>query len=221
MESDFQRKQLTLGVGSANKNKPPKNRFRDNNTKNIMKKLVLSLVFAASAVMSFGQGQITFQNTSGTAVTFLGGSAVALADSLTAVLWFSATQPATLGSMTPIASTAVGQLSGTPVVGRFGGGVVTTPNTIAAGADGWFGVSIQSGFASLASLGSQVGSSGPFFRPTGAGGVAQPTNLTTVPVVNPNNYGALGSIAVVVPEPSVIVLAVLGAGALLLRRKKA
>lgn len=185
-----------------------------------MKKLVLSLVFAASAMVSFGQGQITFQNTSGTSVTFAGGSAVALADSLTAVLWFSATQPGSLGSMTPIASTAVGQLSGTSVVGRFGGGVVTTPNTIGPGANGWFGVSIQSGFASLASLGSQVGSSGPFLRPTGAGGVAQPTNLTTVPVPNPNNYGALGSIAVV-PEPSVIALAVLGAGALLLRRKKA
>lgn len=182
-----------------------------------MKKILLTLALAASTVASFGQGQITFQNTSGTSVRFAADdAAVALADGLTAVLWFSAVQPGDLGSMTPIASTAVGQLSGTPVAGRFGGGVITTPNSIAPGADAWFAVSVQGNFVSLANLGAMLGSSGPFLRPTGAGGVAQPTNLTTALT----GYGQLGAISVV-PEPSVIVLAVLGAGALFFRRKKA
>jgi hypothetical protein len=181
-----------------------------------MKKLVLSLVFAAGTLASFGQGQITFQNTSTTLVRFASdSSSVVLADSLTAVLWFTATDPGSLGSMTPIASTAVGQLSGTPVAGRFGGGVITTPNTIAPGADGWFAVSVQDGFAGLGDLGVLVGSSGPFLRPTGAGGVAQPTNLTTALT----GYGQLSSISVV-PEPSVIALALAGVGLLLMRRKK-
>lgn len=182
-----------------------------------MKKLVLSLVFAASTIASFGQGQVTFQNTSGTSVT-LNGAAVTLANNLTAVLWFSPATPVpgSISSMTPIASTQVGQLSGTAVAGRFGGGVITTPNTIALGADAHFAVTVQQNFVSLANLGTQVGASGPFLRPTGAGGTDQPENLTT-PLVG---YGTLGAITIV-PEPATITLAIVGIGALLLRRRKA
>lgn len=181
-----------------------------------MKKLILTLIVAAGAISSYGQGQITLQNSSSTLVTFASsGASVTLADSLTAVLWFSATQPADLGSMTPIASTAVGQISGTAVAGRFGGGVITTPNSIAPGDDAWFAVSVQGNFVDLNNLGSQMGSSGPFLRPTGAGGIAQPTNLYTATT----GYGQLGAIAVV-PEPSVLALALAGAGVLIFRRKR-
>jgi len=190
-----------------------------------MKQLLTIAVIGLCAVVSNAQGLINFANSSGSKVFFEGGAEVASTDGFTATLWEAAipeggtaadVDPST---MVQIGSGNVGFIGATPVAGRIGAGTVATgfaEGTIAAfqvrvtgivGADAYEGQS--------AILTRNVG---------GASGSTTPaSSLTTIPSPNPNNLTALGVINVsmaAVPEPSVIVLGMVGAGLLWFRRKK-
>jgi hypothetical protein len=182
-----------------------------------MKKIIVMAIAVFAVVAAHAQGTVVFANSTGSLVTLPGGASAPNTGSLIATLWFSPTQGGTLVSL---GTTPVGQISGTPVAGRFSGGTLTTPDVanggIAPAGNAYFQVTISG------SLGGQAytGQSALLFRPTG-GGLVAAQNLYSVPNPNPNNYTGLGPIALVpVPEPSVIALAAAGIGFIMLRRRK-
>jgi len=183
-----------------------------------MKKLIVTAVALFTAVAAYAQGSVVFANSTGSLVTLPGGISAPNNGTLEATLWFSPTQG---GTLVELGTTLVGQIAGTPVPGRFGGGTILTPDVanggIAPAGNAYFMVTVAGTYNGVL----YTGQSELLYRPTG-GGLVAAQNLYTVPPTNPNNYTGLGPIGLTaVPEPSVIAMAILGAGVLLLRRKKA
>lgn len=183
-----------------------------------MKKIIATLVVAFAAVAAHAQGTVVFANSTGSLITLPGGIAAPNTGTLVATLWFSPTQN---GTLVALATTDVGEIAGTAVAGRIGGGTITTPDVanggIAPAGNAYFRITVAGSVGGV----EYTGQSDLLYRPTG-GGLVAAQNLYSVPNPNPNNYTGLGPIGLtVVPEPSVIAMAILGAGVLLLRRKKA
>ncbi len=183
-----------------------------------MKKILATILVSAACLSAYAQGTVVFANNAATLVTLQGGGAAPTDGSFTVTLWFSSTLG---GSLTQLGTAPLGILSGNPVAGRFNGGTLTTPDVanggIAAGGNGYFQVSVAGSLSGVA----YTGQSALLFRPTG-GGLIPAQNLTSVPNPNPNGYTALAPITLVpVPEPAVVTLALVGAGILMFRRRKA
>lgn len=189
-----------------------------------MKKAIL-LAAGLLAVASFNagaQGTVTFANSNTSLVTAeVGGPAVptglnsGYGGLLVGLFW--GVQGSSEDQLIQIGATAAIN----PLAGRYSGGTRTTGVGTAAGATATFQVRAWSADlgatwaeAQLSNATGWIGSSALFTSATGGAGEppSTPINLnTSVP----------GFAVTLVPEPSVIALAVLGAGALFFRRKKA
>lgn len=174
-----------------------------------MKKLILSVAaLVVTLASSYGQGQLFFSNrilpsidarVSSTGANQLGGFAVGPAQ---AQLFIS---NAAGDAVTPIASSLT---------------AFRTGSAAAAGYISGFGVTVPGVDAGTTIKVIMVGFEGSDFASAGAKGKSAPIDVTlgggTIPV--PNLTGLQGF--AIVPEPSTIVLGVLGAAALLFRRRK-
>jgi hypothetical protein len=189
-----------------------------------MKKLLLTAAAIAASLNLYAQGTVTFQNSTATLVqNGLTGLPVAEADGIRAMLYWAPASDA--NNFTPISgATVVGKAGALTVAGRFSGGTATTGAATAPGAGAWFqvkawelayGTTYEIASAAPASGGRQAlrGESNKFLT-------SSTGNPPLTPAVNLATSGLQG-FTVVVPEPSVIALGLIGAGALLaLRRRK-
>jgi hypothetical protein len=187
-----------------------------------MKKLILTAVAVAASLNLYAQGTVVFQNsTSSLVINSLTGNPAANADGIRAQLyWAPLSDP---NNYRPIGAVAT---VGVPTAGRYLAGTRTTGTETPAGQGAWFqvkawelsyGGSYEIAAAAPAAGGRQAlrGVSNQFM--TAATG-----NPTAVPPIAPVNLATSGlqGITLVVPEPSVIALGLLGAGALLLLRRR-
>jgi hypothetical protein len=191
-----------------------------------MKKLALTAVGLLASLNLFAQGVVSFQNSSTTLVTFgteLGnsgktpGAAVASADGIrVALYWAPDSAPNSYVQIGAVATVGV------PLAGRYSGGNRTTGNETAPASAAWFqvkafelayGGTYEAAIAAPASGGRVAfrGESNKFHCSTGNPPLLPATNLSTA---------GLEGFTVNVPEPSVIALGLLGAGALLLMRRR-
>lgn len=193
-----------------------------------MKKLLLIATCMLASLAAYAQGTVTFANSAATLVKFgttadvpvaLQGLALPTGTTATpsdfraALYWLNPTTSAfeQLGAAATIA----------PVAGRFSGGTRTTGAGTVAGTAGTFMVKVWSGGAALSSYEAAVasgsasvfvGESASFSNATGGAGSppgpAQAlSGFTGITNVRP------------VPEPSIVALGLLGAAALLIRRR--
>lgn len=191
-----------------------------------MKKILASFVagaLLASTTSALAQGTVTFSNsaTSLVRIGFLGGDPVPVGTTsgfgglLVGLFW--GVTGSTQDQLVQIGATATIN----PQPGRYSGGTRTTGAGTTPGASAVFQVRAWSAdlgadwatAANAAGATGWIGVSATFTSATGGAGSppSTPVNLNaTVP-----------GFAVGVPEPSVVALAVLGAGALLFRRRKA
>lgn len=180
-----------------------------------MKKLLIALAAVMITAASYGQGQVVFANKVGTTVdapVFIEGTQNGPGPTYSAQLYLSAN-----GALTALTPTATFRAKGTT------GAALTadrywTPNStidvaVQPGSDATFVVrawlTSAGSFDAAKAANNGWGQSDPFVVNVG-GGTLPPANLTTLKTFNVH----------VVPEPSIIALGVLGASALLLRRRK-
>ncbi len=183
--------------------------------------IVAAALLAIAGQKAFAQGTVVFNNSNASLVTYAPGSpdsgSLAVGNTvLLALYWGPAGSAA--GALTQIGgTTTIG-----PVVGRYSGGTRTTGAGTAAGATAVFQVKAWSASMgatyeeALTRNGGYIGAS-PLFT-SSTGGVGQPASAAV-----PLSATAVGFAVtfVPVPEPGTIALGLLGATALLLRRKKA
>jgi len=176
-----------------------------------MKKLILTAVAVMVSVAAFAQGQITFNNrVSGVVdarVTFADGPNIGqgVGAGYTAQL-FGGADANSLAALLP--STTF-RTSSAAAQGYVNGVTVTVPG-IDSGAKATIVMRV------FDSTSAKVGESAPIVLTLG-GGLAVPANLEGLQAFT---ITAGGGGTPIVPEPSTIALAVLGVGALLLRRRK-
>jgi len=178
-----------------------------------MKKLILASAVLLTAIGVYAQGTVLFVNGPTTLVT-MGGVGVPAGTTFSINLYYaqdSATAPA------DSAFAAIGNPVNFLAPGRFNGGVRTTPATTQAGQAAWFHVrGWETAFgnsyeAAVAAGATRIGQSDKF-KLTVASITGTPTPLTS-----PGGFAGM----VIVPEPSVIALSILGlTGLLVLRRRR-
>lgn len=178
-----------------------------------MKKLILASATLLTAIGVYAQGTVLFQNNASTVVT-LSGAPVPAGTTFSINLYYapdSATAPA------DSAFAAIGNPVNFLTPGRFNGGVRTTPNTTQPGQAAWFHVrawetSFGNSYEAAVLAGAvRVGVSDKFKLTVGS-----PTGTPT-PLTSAGGFTGL----VIVPEPSVIALSILGlTGLLVLRRRR-
>jgi len=178
-----------------------------------MKKLILASAMLLTAIGVYAQGTVTFVNNAATVVT-LGGAPVQAGTTFSINLYYavdSATAPA------DSAFAAIGNPVNFLTPGRFNGGIRTTPATTQPGQAAWFQArawetSFGNSYETAVAAGAiRVGQSEKFKLTVGS-----PTGTPT-PLTSAGGFTGL----VIVPEPSVIALSVLGlAGLLVLRRRR-
>lgn len=183
-----------------------------------MKRTLLAIVAITASVGVLAQGQISFANDifsvpptaeqpNGAVVGDMGGVPIDGAAG-----WAQLYAPNAQGSYEPVGA-AVNFLTGS-FAGYFAGGVRNVPNVV-PGASGMIDVrawldSAGQTYEAAVATGINYGMSGPFEVATGGAGSppSVPGNMTAMPAFN------------LVPEPSTTALGVIGAFALLLRRRK-
>jgi hypothetical protein len=187
-----------------------------------MKKLIVSSVLVAglcASLSAYAQGTIQFDTTGGGYIYV--GPGTAEADKLAvdlggAELWFGATKLAGFS-----ASTTPNMVMSTSDFGVFtaNGGASyvlagVTAGTTASGLNVRFWMGAYGDWDAAVAAGDRRAESGPFSNPTGGGGSppGAPATLTGMPALHLN--------ASVIPEPSTLVLAGLGAAALLMYRRR-
>jgi len=191
-----------------------------------MKKLAIMAAAVFATVNIFAQGTVNFSNIGGGGITnSLTSARVIVGSTFMVQLYYSpdsASAPAD-DLLMPLAG--VGTIG--PIPGIYSAGVRTAPVT-PAGASAWFqvraweaafGTSYEAALANSQSVGGRlalVGKSNTFKVNT--------SDPTLIPPENAANLIAAGLqgflITPVIPEPSVIGLGLLGAGALLLLRRR-
>ncbi len=182
-----------------------------------MKKLLIALAAVMITVASYGQGQVVFANKVGTAVdapVLITGTQDGPGPNWTSQLFLQGAN----GSLTALTPTATFRPRGTSGAGLTADRYWVTPSTpvdvaVTPGTDANFVV--RAWLTSLGSFDAAKASGGGFgesaaFAVTVGGGTLPPANLVNLKTFN----------VVPVPEPSIIALGVLGASALLLRRRK-
>ena len=180
-----------------------------------MKKLLIALAAVMITAATYGQGQVVFANRVGAAgldapVTVLGSNpSVGPGATWSAQLYLSS--GGSLTALTPASTFRAAGTGAAATADRYWVNQTVDVPGVASGGNATFVVRAwQTSLGSYdAAVGKAWGESAPFTVSVG-GGTLPPANLTT-----------LQSFTVqVVPEPSVIALGVLGAAALLLRRRK-
>jgi hypothetical protein len=177
-----------------------------------MKKLLIALAAVMLTAASYGQGQVVFANKVGTAVdapVFLAGTQTGPGPDYSAQLYLSAG-----GSLTPPTPVTTFRAAGTgpaAIADRYWINADVIVPGVASGATATFIVRAWKTSAGSWDAATLVGrgQSQPFDVAVG-GGQLPPANLTTLQ----------GFQVIAVPEPGVIALGVLGAAALVLRRRK-
>jgi hypothetical protein len=179
-----------------------------------MKKLLIALAAAFIAVASYGQGQVVFANKVGTTVdapvTVLNSNpTIGPGDQWSAQLYLQGAGGA-LTALTPATTFRKAGTGAAAIADRYWN-TINVDVPVASGSDATFVVRAwQTSFGTYdAAVGKAWGESAPFTVTVG-GGTLPPSNLTTLKAFTVQ----------VVPEPSIIALGVLGASALLLRRRK-
>ena len=194
-----------------------------------MKKLLITVAAVLATLNVFAQGTsqgfVDFRNSAGLANsgnriyvgTYGGGSANYAAGGLYSVGLYYAADGVTDESMFTLVGTGAPVLAG----GIFQGGSRTVDTATPGGPAmfqlrGW-STALGSSYEQVRSSGQgSVGKSG-IFR---AASLKDP-NVTPKPTPDPiTNYGIVGFALTPVPEPSAVVLGILGAGALLLLRRR-
>jgi hypothetical protein len=177
-----------------------------NQTKQMKKILVTMLAAAATVASSYAQGTINFVNTASQLITIEGTSATSAQGAKVQLLWAPAGST-DLGLFQPVGGAAN---VGIPIAGRFSGGVVTVPVTPAGGVAAFVVQGYVGGdFASALTR----GTSSIFEVDLG--------DPTTVPAGTPAAMTAFGGVNLtIVPEPTTMALAGLGAASLLLFRRR-
>jgi hypothetical protein len=172
-----------------------------------MKKLMLAVAAVMVSVAAFAQGQVVFNNrVAGVVdarVTFADGSG-GVGAGYTAQL-FGGADAANLTALNPATTF---RTSSAAAQGYVNGVVVDVPG-IGPGNKATLVMRV------FDSANAQVGASGPITITLG-GGTLPPSNLEGLQPFTVTGAGG----PVIIPEPSTIALAVLGVGALLLRRRK-
>jgi len=179
-----------------------------------MKRILLStLCVLAGAVSVLGQGTVNFQNSSAQRVFLPGGTTPAPANSLSVALFWgplgsSESQLTQLGGLGPILAPGV-FIAGTRTAG--GPGRQSYTFQVQAWSVGYpsYAAALASGDPSK-----YVGKSALFTNTTGDPN-AQPVPDTPAALSGFTSFSVMP-----VPEPSTIILGILGASALLLRRRK-
>jgi hypothetical protein len=197
-----------------------------------MKKYLSMLAVVAVAASAFAQGTVNFSNNGSTLVKLPDGTSVPANGGFVQLLWAPANTAATdLGANQNLTQwltanpgwakidTSVKAIG--PVAGRFLGGTVTVPTStpgapINAAVASWAGSAAN--FDAAVAAGSAVGISAEFAVTTG--------NPNTTPAGTPaviTGVGQFGGMTLgtsVIPEPSSLALAGLGAAALLVFRRR-
>ena len=179
-----------------------------------MKKIAILAVSLLVVAGSYAQGTVNFANAGA------GLNAPIFDENGTTKLAGAGFMVELLAGTTATSLAAVGTpttfLSGGGA-GYFNGGVITVPG-IAAGTSGFFAVrawndSLGATYALASAAGHGYGTSSPFQVTTGGAGTPAGPPATLVGLTS-------FSLVAAVPEPSTIALGLLGAAALLLRRRK-
>jgi hypothetical protein len=195
----------------------------------VMKKLACISGFLMFALGAFAQGTINFQNSQTTLVTTNNGVSSGPAIVGRVMLFYSTapSAPAVPGpgnnysfaawaQTTPTTADAVG----IPIAGRFAG-AIQTADTAAGGSSPWVFVVGWTGthpdFLTAVNAGAFVGFSHAWQQPTGNPNGVPPT--PGVPITL-GGVGFNGLQLVLIPEPSILALAGLSAGALLVFRRR-
>ena len=173
----------------------------------------------ASAYYANAQGTVNFVNTAQSLIKLLDGVTGVPVGQFTVGLLYWATDPGAVnlnGSLAAFNMIKTATLFSTP--GRFIGGTATTPTTTPAGSPAYFAVvAWQTSFGSYDATRTGQGLYGwssVFQNPTGNPNASPPVPAQAL------SAAFTGITVTQVPEPSVIALAALGFGALLLRRRK-
>jgi MYXO-CTERM domain-containing protein len=179
-----------------------------------MKKLILTTAAVLTSLNLFAQGTVTFSNVGGNLVLNADNAdaPVAAADGVVAALYYAPIGGTTFNIVANSTTTV-----GVPLAGYiFSTAALSTGGDVVPGAQAQFYVRAwESSFGSYeAALGTGLtGESAIWTQGTGGGGSPPGAPVSTV--------GFLPSFSVsVVPEPSAIALGLLGAGALLLLRRR-
>jgi hypothetical protein len=180
-----------------------------------MKKLLIALAAVMITAATYGQGQVVFANrvtgVFDAPVTVLGSNPLrGPGSAFSAQLYL---QPAGGGALVPLTPIATFRDAGTgaaAVADRYWPQVAVDVPGVAAGGNATFVVRAwQTSLGTYDQAALARGESAAFTAPVG-GGTLPPTNLATMQAFT----------VTIIPEPSVIALGVLGASALLLRRRK-
>ena len=175
-----------------------------------MKKLILTVAAVMVSVAAFAQGEVNFNNRAGSVdakVTF-SDSGLGVGAGYTAQL-FGGPEGTALTALAPLTPTTIFRTSSAAAMGYIAGTPVTVPG-VAPGAKAALVMRVYptgQAFTSKADLG--MGESNLIVVSLGGG-----------TIVTPNMDGLQAFTVNAVPEPSTIALALLGVGALLLRRRK-
>lgn len=187
-----------------------------------MKKVLVLAAAMFASINMFAQGTVNFGNNSATAVIDTStGLRIAAGNTFIAELWYAPDTGAapTDAQMVPIAGARTGI---SPVAGLITGGTKTTPATTGPGAAAYFQIRIWEAafgadFATAsAANGARAGKSDIVRVTTGNPGAVPPGTPGSLVGAGLKSFNVA-----VVPEPSVVGLGLLGAGALMfLRRRK-
>lgn len=195
-----------------------------------MKKLVVASILACALAGSvYGQGTVTFRNTTATLVTFSDQAKAALnttavgpsGPSFLAELYYApdGADPGEAGMQQGRMGAAVG--FSTLAAGTFNGGNRTTPSSTPAGANAWFQVRVwEAAYGNTYETAIEAPATGGRVAIAGASNrfLLQTGTLTPTPIAS---VGGLAPMSVTpVPEPSAIALGLLGlVGFFTLRRR--
>jgi hypothetical protein len=188
-----------------------------------MKQILLTLTAVLAAGAAFAQGQVNFSTrVPGTVVAPV---TVEGSGALIGSAWYGQLYAAAVGSTT---FTAVGtpvafrdDASGNPFGFIIGGGTVTLPTGFPGGTPAQFELKAWAKSQGATFEAAQAAGQGGFGQ--SAAFTVTPGNPAATPVPDlPANLAGLQSFTVtpVIPEPAVAALGLLGAGLLLIRRKK-
>jgi len=170
-----------------------------------------------TALGVYAQGTVNFANNSSTQVIDGDdGMPVTNADGILAALyWAPLSAPSSFSQLG--AAAQVQAITVPSFLGIYNGGARTTGNETAPGEAAWFEVKAwdmaYANYDEALAGGGKTGTSGAFMVTTGGAGTpaSTPANLVG---------NGLQGFVVAVPEPSVVALGLLGAGALLLLRRR-
>jgi hypothetical protein len=180
-----------------------------------MKKLLIALAAVMITAASYGQGQVVFANKVGTAVdapVFIQGTQTGPGAGYSVQLYLSGAG-GSLTALTPASTFRAAGTGSAAIADRYWVNQTVDVPGVASGGNATFVVrawqTSKGSFDAAKAANDGWGESSPFTVAVG-GGTLPPANLTTLQ----------GFTVTVVPEPSVIALGVLGAAALMLRRRK-